>query len=74
MNTKHPPKNEEVNGGNKMLLLGSSIPAIHVLQSISMKLDLWANNSYTWEDLVSVDPFNQQIAWSWLASGRKFWT
>lgn len=28
-------KNEEVNGGNKMLLLGSSIPAIHVLQSIS---------------------------------------
>lgn len=73
MNTKHPPKNEEVNGGNKMLLLGSSIPAIHVLQSISMKLDLWANNSYTWEDF-SVDPFNQQIAWSWLASGRKFWT
>lgn len=35
MNTKHPKKNEEVNGGNKMLLLGSSIPAIHVLQSIS---------------------------------------
>lgn len=29
---KTPKKNEEVNGGNKMLLLGSSIPAIHVLQ------------------------------------------